>query len=211
MRFLAAGDEHHGELQETLQDIAASGNRAGDVIRRLRALLRKEDADRQPLDVNQLISEVLQLYRSDLINRGVSVHLELDHALPAVLGDRVQLQQVLLNLVINACDAMADVPGDRRLCVCTKRRAGNEVEFSVCDVGPGIAPERLEQVFEPFVSTKASGMGLGLSVCRTIVKSHGGRIWASNRSEGPGARFHIALSAMADSAPPRSATELDHS
>jgi two-component system sensor kinase FixL len=165
VRFLAAGAQHHAELQETLQDIAASGNRAGDVIRRLRALLKKEEAQRLPLDVNQLITEVLQLYRSDLINRGVSVRLDLDPALPAVLGDRVQLQQVLLNLVINACDAMAEVAGDRRLCVCTKRRPGNEVEFAVCDVGPGIAPERLEQVFEPFVSTKSSGMCLGLSVC----------------------------------------------
>jgi PAS domain S-box-containing protein len=196
LRFLDAGTAQEGELRETLQDIAASGARAGDVIRRLRAMLKKEEAQRVPVDVNQLISEVLQLYRTDLVNRGVSVRLELDHGLPAVLGDRVQLQQVLLNLVINACDAMAALPGERQLCVCSRRVAGEQVEFAVCDRGPGIAAERLEQVFEPFVSSKPAGMGLGLSVCKTIVKSHGGRIWACNR-EGAGASFHVALAPMA--------------
>jgi two-component system sensor kinase FixL len=210
LRFLDSGPELQAELRETLRDIAASGTRAGDVIRRLRAMLKKEEMQRMPLDVNQLIAEVLQLYRTDLVNRGVSVHPELDHGLPAVLGDRVQLQQVLLNLVINACDAMAGLPGERRLCVCSRRLAGDEVEFAVCDVGPGIAPDHLEQVFEPFVTSKASGMGLGLSVCKTIVKSHGGRIWASNNSPGPGASFHVALAAMAEQQAPRpAATELD--
>ena len=210
LRFLDGGPEQQAELHETLRDIAASGTRAGEVIRRLRAMLKKEEMQRAPLDVNLLITEVLQLYRSDLINRGVSVHPELDHGLPAVLGDRVQLQQVLLNLVINACDAMAEVAGERRLCVCSRRLMGNEVEFRVCDVGPGIAPEKLEDVFEPFVTTKSAGMGLGLSVCKTIVKSHGGRIWASNNPSGPGAIFHVALASMAEQPPLHAAaTELD--
>lgn len=210
MRFLDSGPELQGELRETLQDIAASGMRAGDVIRRLRAMLKKEEMQRMPLDVNQLIADVLQLYRTDLINRGVSVHPDLDHGLPAVLGDRVQLQQVLLNLVINACDAMVNLPGERRLCICSRRLAGDEVEFAVCDVGPGIDPERLEVVFEPFVTSKPSGMGLGLSVCKTIVKSHGGRIWANNNGNGTGASFHVALAAMAEQqAPHAEAAELD--
>jgi two-component system sensor kinase FixL len=212
LRFLDGGPEQRAELHDTLRDIAASGTRAGDVIRRLRALLKKEEAQRLPLDVNQLISDVLQLYRSDLISRGVSVRFELEHGLPAVLGDRVQLQQVLLNLVINACDAMSSLPGERRLCVCSRRLDGDQVEFAVCAIGPGIAPERLDQVFEPFVTTKATGMGLGLSVCKTIVKSHGGRIWAANNAPGPGASFHVALAAMRESqAPLRAAAELDRS
>jgi PAS domain S-box-containing protein len=208
-RFLDMGPEYRQDLRDSLLDIAASGNRAGDVIRRLRAMLKKEEMQRAPLDVNQLIHEVLQLYRTDLVNRGVVVRPELDHGLPAVIGDRVQLQQVLLNLVINACDAMANLAGERRLCICSRRLAGDEVEFAVCDIGPGIAPERLEQVFEPFVTSKASGMGLGLSVCKTIVKSHGGRIWANNNAQGPGASFHVALTAMADQRVPHIAAELD--
>jgi two-component system sensor kinase FixL len=205
LRFLDGGPEQQAEVRETLLDIAASGTRAGDVIRRLRAMLKKEDAQQAPLDVNQLIGEVLQLYRSDLINRGVVVRTELDHGLPLVRGDRVQLQQVLLNLVINACDAMASTSGERRLCVCSRRGREGEVEFAVCDVGPGIEPDRLEQVFEPFVTSKPSGMGLGLSVCKTIVKSHGGRIWANNNAQGPGAAFHVALTAIAEANPPRAA------
>jgi two-component system sensor kinase FixL len=210
LRFLDGGPEQQAELRETLSDIASSGKRAGEVIRRLRALLKKEEAQQVPLDVNQLINEVLQLYRSDLINRGVVVRVDLDQGLPAVVGDRVQLQQVLLNLVINACDAMANLAGERRLCVCSHRRVGEEVEFSVCDIGPGIDPGKLDEVFEPFVTTKSSGMGLGLSVCKTIVKSHGGRIWASNNGDGPGAAFHVALMAMAEPHSPRAAAaELD--
>jgi len=123
----------------------------------------------------------------------------------------VQLQQVLLNLVINACDAMSNLGGERRLCVCSRRLVGDEVEFAVCDVGPGIEPERLEQVFEPFVTTKHTGMGLGLSVCKTIVKSHGGRIWAVNNPNAPGASFHVALAAMAERPSSHAATELDRS
>ena len=204
-RFLQMGPGNEQELDEALRDIAASGNRAGEVIRRLRAMLKKEEMQRTPLDVNQLIHEVLQLYRSDLINRGVVVRADLDYGLPAVVGDRVQLQQVLLNLVINACEAMADVAGERRLCICSRRLPGDELEFAVCDVGPGIESTRLEQVFDPFVTTKASGMGLGLSVCKTIVKSHGGRIWASNTDDA-GASFHVALPAMAEAASPHAAT-----
>jgi two-component system sensor kinase FixL len=212
LRFLDGGPEQQAELHDTLRDIAASGSRAGEVIRRLRAMLKKEEMQRVPLDVNQLISDVLQVYRSDLIHRSVNVRLELDHDLPTVLGDRVQLQQVLLNLVINACDAMSGLPGERRLCVCSRRLVGNEVEFAVCDIGPGLAPERMEKVFEPFVTSKASGMGLGLSVCKTIVKSHGGRIWASNNRDGPGAVFHVSLQAMGEAqAPPPAAAELDRS
>jgi two-component system sensor kinase FixL len=197
LRFLDAGPAQQDELRETLGDIAASGTRAGEVIRRLRAMLRKEEIERRPLDVNQLISEVMQLYRSDLINRGVSVLLLLDRDLPEAIGDRVQLQQVLLNLVINACDAMAGLAGERKLTIVSRALGEAEVGFSVWDIGPGVEHGSLDRVFEPFVTSKADGMGLGLSVCKTIVKSHGGRIWAE-RNDGPGASFHVALPARVD-------------
>ena len=195
LRFLDGGPEQQAELKETLSDIAASGSRAGDVIRRLRAMLKKEEAQHVPLDVNQLIHEVLQLYRTDLVNRGVVVRPELDHGLPAVVGDRVQLQQVLLNLVINACDAMAGKEAQREIVVCTDAAADGRVEASVADLGQGIPPQDLERIFEPFVTTKPQGMGLGLAVCRTIVQAHGGRLWAANRPEG-GAILRVALPAI---------------
>jgi two-component system sensor kinase FixL len=194
LRFLAAGPGHEQELRETLTDIAASGTRAGEVIRRLRAMLMKEETEQKPVDINQLISEVMQLYRSDLINRGVTLLQLLENDLPEAVGDRVQLQQVLLNLVINACDAMAGLSGERKLTIISRSLGDDEVEFSVWDIGPGLAAGSLEQVFEPFVTTKPDGMGLGLSVCKTIVKSHGGRIWAQ-KNDGPGASFHVALPA----------------
>ena len=196
LRFLAAGPGHDQDLRETLTDIAASGTRAGDVIRRLRAMLRKEETEQEPVDINQLISEVMQLYRSDLINRGVTVLQLLENDLPEAVGDRVQLQQVLLNLVINACDAMAGLAGERKLTIMSRSLGDDEVEFSVWDVGPGLAASSLEKVFEPFVTSKQDGMGLGLSVCKTIVKSHGGRIWAED-NDGPGASFHVALPSSA--------------
>jgi signal transduction histidine kinase len=192
-------------LRETLVDIAASGTRAGEVIRRLRAMLKKEETEQRPVDINQLISEVMQLYRSDLINRGVTLLQLLDKDLPPAIGDRVQLQQVLLNLVINACDAMAGLPGERKLTIISRSLGEDEVEFSVWDVGPGLPADSLEQVFEPFVTTKVDGMGLGLSVCKTIVKSHGGRIWAQD-NDGPGASFHVALPASSRSAGREAAT-----
>jgi two-component system sensor kinase FixL len=210
IRFLGAGREYEHELRETLADIAASGARAGDVIRRLRAMLKKEESDRSPVDINQLISEVMQLYRSDLINRGVTVLLLLEKELPVAIGDRVQLQQVLLNLVINACDAMAGLAGERKLTIISRCLGEEEVEFSVWDIGPGLATASLEEVFEPFITTKSDGMGLGLSVCKTIVKSHGGRIWAE-QNDGPGASFHVALPAQmrGAQAPSAASAELD--
>jgi two-component system sensor kinase FixL len=195
MRFLGGGPEREAELRETLVDIAASGTRAGEVIRRLRAMLKKEEIERLPLDVNQLVSEVIALYRSDLINRGVTVQFLLERDLPEAIGDRVQLQQVLLNLVINACDAMASLAGERKLTIMSRSLGEQEVEFSVWDIGPGLKPESVEQVFEPFVTSKSDGMGLGLSVCKTIIKSHGGRIWAQH-NDGPGVSFHVALPAQ---------------
>ncbi len=196
LHLLGGGPEHRAELEETLVDIAASGKRAGEVIRRLRSMLTKSGPQHRPLDLNHVVSEVVQLYRSELINREVVVELELLPELPVVLGDRVQLQQVLLNLVINACDAMDHGGQGRCLSIATAIDPEGNALVSVRDLGGGIAADQLERVFEPFVTTKSDGMGLGLSVCRTLVREHGGRLWAMNHPGG-GAVFQFTLPAQA--------------
>ena len=190
------------EVREILNDIVDQDRRAGDVIQRLRSMLKKGEVQRLPLDVNGLILESLRLMRGDLAGRSVAVTTELAADLPTVSGDRVQLQQVLLNLVLNASDAMAALePADRRLLVRAERDGDGGVRISVSDRGCGIPADRLEAVFEPFVTTKAAGMGLGLAVCRTIVRAHGGELRAENNGEGtPGATLHFVLPGAAPSA-----------
>jgi len=198
-RFLARDPPQLDRVMEILADIVSSDKRAGAVITRLRSLLRKEEAQHRPLDMDDVVQEVLALMRSDLLNRQVSVHTELAPHLPAVSGDRVQLQQVLLNLLINGCDAMAGSETQRDLVVRTRCGPGGNVEVSVADRGTGIAPDDLERIFEPFVTTKAQGLGLGLAVCRSIVKSHGGRLWASNN---PGGGATLSMELPSDSTSP---------
>ena len=196
-RFLAQDPPRVDKLPEILTDIVKSDHRAGAVIQRLRSLLRKEDAQRHPLDINDVVEESLRLMRSDLLNRQVAVSTDLADALPAVSGDRNQLQQVLLNLVINGCDAMHDQNTDRRLLVRTQTTAHGNVEVTVVDQGAGIASGDLERIFEPFVTTKAQGLGLGLAICRSIVEAQGGRLWASNNADS-GATLHCELPANTD-------------
>ena len=192
-RFLAHDDVDLEEVREILTDIVDQDKRAGEVIRRLRLLLKKGEVQQQPLDGNSVVTEVLKLIRSDLVNQGVTAHTELAHDLPAVNADRVQLQQVLLNLMMNACDAMNhNGTADSEMVVSTSLANGEGVCFSVSDRGTGIAPEKLEHVFEPFVTTKTHGLGLGLSVCRTIIEAHQGRLWATNNPD-KGATFHFTL------------------
>jgi two-component system, LuxR family, sensor kinase FixL len=196
-RFLAQSPPRVDKLAEILADIVKSDHRAGAVIQRLRALLRKEEAQRHPLDVNELVDESLRLMRSDLLSRHVVLGTDLADALPAVSGDRNQLQQVLLNFVINGCDAMSGDATDGRLFVRTGINGSGKVEISVADQGPGIPEADLERIFEPFVTTKASGMGLGLAICRSIVDAHGGRLWATNNADR-GATMHCELPVQGD-------------
>lgn len=162
------------------------------MIHRLRVLLRKGEVQRGPLDLNDIVADVLRLTRNELMNRGVVASAELAADLPASLGDRIQLQQVLLNLVMNSCDAMDGVGGRHQLIVRTRVADGAGVEVSVSDSGGGIPAADLERIFEPFVTSKEHGMGLGLSVCRTIVAAHGGRLWAES-VDGKGATLRFAL------------------
>jgi C4-dicarboxylate-specific signal transduction histidine kinase len=168
--------------------------RAVEVIRRLRGLLKKEDVQHVPLEVNEIALDVLRLMRSDLMHRHVTVNTELAADLPQIRGDRIQLQQVLVNLLMNGCDAMNTEAADRILTLRTQFTVHGEVEVSIADCGSGIAPQDRERIFEPFVSTKTEGLGLGLAVCRTIVTSHEGRLWATNNADR-GATLHFTLPA----------------
>ena len=195
LRFLARDDVDLGEVRAILNDIVNDDKRAGEIIRGLRQMLRKGEVTLLPLDLNEVVFEVLRLVRSDLLNSSVNFTTELAAALPLVNGDRVQLQQVLLNLVLNGCEAMADIAGgERQLVIRTAPTEQQCVCVSVADRGHGIPPENLERVFEPFFSTKAQGLGLGLSVCRTIISAQGGLLWATHNT-ARGAIFHFTLPA----------------
>jgi len=182
------------ELDAILADIASEDQRAAQVIRRLRALLKRGDTHLQPMDIRELLSEVLELAHAELITRQVTPTALVARDLPPVLGDRVQLQQVLLNLIINACEAMnTTAASDRRLTLIANADTRNNILISIRDCGTGIPSTLLERLFEPFVTTKPEGLGLGLSISRTIVAAHGGRLWAENNADR-GATMYCLLS-----------------
>lgn len=192
--FLTQRDDPElGVLRDIMQDIMEEDRRAGDIIKRLRGLFGKDEIVRQALAVNDLVADVARVLRNDLINHSVTLRVELAQDLPAVMADRVQLQQVLINLVLNACDAMDGLaPSKREVTVSTARSGEDAVQVTVADQGTGIASGALEKIFESFYTTKERGMGLGLSICRNIVSANGGRLWAENHA-GPGASFHFNL------------------
>ncbi len=190
-RFMAGDPPNLDEVREILVDIVEDDKRAGEVIRRLRALLKKGEVQHGPVDVRDVVGDVVRVTRNDLLNRDIALTLELTSDHLPVLGDRIQLQQVLLNLVMNASDAMAGAER-REIRIAVQPAECSAVEIAVCDSGTGIPPMDIERIFEPFVSTKELGMGLGLSVCRTIVAAHGGRLWAENNA-GNGATFRLTL------------------
>lgn len=191
--LLAEEGAASAEVREILADIVQEGKHAAEVIQRLRLLLKKGEVRPEALELPVLVDDVVRLIRGDLAHQGVALSAELPAGLPPVRGDRVQVQQVLLNLLTNACDSMGDTdPRDRRLVLAARVVQGGMVRVSVSDRGPGIAPSDLERVFEPFVTTKSRGLGLGLSVCRTIVTAHEGELWAVNNDDR-GATFHFTL------------------
>src|SRR6266481_2377098 len=193
-RFLAADDVDLNEVHEILNDIVTEDQRAGEVIHRLRSLLKKGEPQKHcdDVDMNEVARDVLKLMRNDLINQNVTVDTELAQNLPAIRADRIQLQQVVLNLLLNACEAMSDSDSSERQLLITSKLENGAVRMSVTDRGGGIPEEKLEQVFERFFTTKKEGMGLGLSICRSIINEHEGKIWATKNAEC-GATFHFRL------------------
>jgi PAS domain S-box-containing protein len=197
LRWLAGDKPRIGRARQALTRIARDGSRAGEVIARIRALVRRADAERNPLDLNLLIEDVIALLKTELRKNKIVVRTGLAEKLPSVWGDRVQLQQVLLNLIINAIEAMSAMTRQRLLYIATMSDSGG-VSVSVKDRGVGLDNEALERVFEPFYTTKPQGMGIGLAISRSIVETHGGLLWAT-RNRGPGATFKLRLpSARAD-------------
>jgi signal transduction histidine kinase len=200
-RLLAQQPPDLAEVRDILADIVSEDERAGEVIRRLRALLKPGQTQRLPLSMNEIIEDVLRIARSDLIGRGVTVHTALAESASQVLGDRIQLQQVLLNLILNGSDAMAgNPPAHRHLTLGTAHRDG-WVRISVSDAGCGL-PSEPERIFQPFYTTKKDGLGLGLPICRSIVSAHHGRLWAEpNVATRRGTTFHVELPAPAERKP----------
>jgi PAS domain S-box-containing protein len=194
LRLIAAGKRDQGQMGEILEDIAASGRRAGQVIQHLRSLFKKGEAERELLLLNDVVDEVVSLVGRDAAGlRDVAVERDLAPRMLPVSGDRIQLQHVVLNLAMNALDAMAEQEKRRRrLTVRTRAIGVGWVQLEVTDTGSGIPAEKLDSIFTPFVTTKAKGMGMGLAVSSTIVQAHGGTIAAENRPEG-GAVFRVTL------------------
>jgi signal transduction histidine kinase len=184
------------EIRAILADICKDDQRAGAVIDRTRAMLARRPLASTVLTVDELVEAVMTLTRPDAASRGFRVQVELGPHLPSLHGDHVQLQQVLLNLILNGMDAMDaihDLPAEeRRLVVQARQTDDKTVEFAVSDSGRGIPADQLAQIFDPFFTTKPSGLGMGLSISRTIIEAHGGRLWAEN-NPGRGATFRFSV------------------
>ena len=192
-RLIAGGNPDLAELGEILADIVADDQRAGEVVHRVRSLIHKGKVEVQRLDLNGVVWDVVRLVRSEALIQDVSVILELNPLPMLIRGDRIQMQQVLLNLIINGLEAIKEAgSGDATLVVRTMQPDEHWVQVTVEDTGVGIARDALDGIFQPFHTSKDNGMGMGLSICRSIVQAHGGRIWAETSRER-GAEFHMLL------------------
>jgi signal transduction histidine kinase len=187
------------EAIATMRLIISDAKRASDVVGRIRELVRKAEPETARLDINELVDAAIALVKREMLGHQVTLELQLAPGLPLIRGDRIQLQQVIINLVINAVQAMATVVDHTRVVtVRTQEHQAHDVLVAIEDAGIGTAPEFLDRLFNPFYTTKPHGMGLGLSICRSIVEAHGGRIWAC-RNVGPGMTFKFTIPASAQS------------
>jgi two-component system, LuxR family, sensor kinase FixL len=198
MRWLTRSQPDLKEATDAVQRIIRDGKRASDIIARIRGLLKRTAANRVPLDINEVIQETMALAENEVRRRRVSLRADLAADLPLVLGDRVQLQQVILNLTMNGIEAMSSVgDGSRELLIRTQRDDSDQVLISVTDSGVGLDPKNAEHLFEAFFTTKTEGMGMGLSISRSIIEAHGGRLWATLNA-GPGATFQFTVPINSD-------------
>jgi C4-dicarboxylate-specific signal transduction histidine kinase len=193
--FMQSASPDLDEVRASLADIVKNDQRAGAVIDRMRALLRRNELEVIRLDVGDVIGDVVTLMRADAVSRHVKLDVDIAGDLRPVRGDRVHLQQVLLNLIFNAMDALSDANHeDRRVTVTARSGGSRTVEVAVGDTGPGIPADMLATVFDPFFSTKCNGMGMGLPISRTIVEAHGGQLWAENNHvQGATLRFTLPI------------------
>jgi C4-dicarboxylate-specific signal transduction histidine kinase len=201
LRWLEAQPPNLDKAKQAMSRIVEDAGRASEIIRRVRGLARQTPTRKEPLDVNETIMEILALMKSELDKSDISLRTELGHHLPPVVGDKIQLQQVLLNLIINAAEAMREVKdGPRDLVVGTALGGTDGVTVTVRDTGVGLDQRQLDAMFEPFFTTRRDGMGMGLTISRSIIENHGGRIWASpNRPRGAMLQFTLPLGGEAAS------------
>jgi C4-dicarboxylate-specific signal transduction histidine kinase len=193
LRWLAGDSPNLDEARDAARRIVRDGERAGDVLTRIRAFLKKSDTQKTRLNINHVIQEVVALTQDEATGRGVALRLELANGVPSVQGDRVQLQQVILNLVMNGIEAMTSVSDRPRvLFISSGVYESDKVLISVRDSGVGIDEQALEKIFDAFYTSKSSGMGMGLAISRSIVADHGGRLWATSNN-GSGATFQFTL------------------
>jgi len=197
LRWLTRDHPDLEEAREAASRIVKDATRAAGIISRVRLLFKKGAPQRELVDVNEVIREMIVLLRGEATRHNISVRTELAADLPQITGDRVQLQQVMMNLMINSVDAMKEVDGARELAVKSQRTEKEEVLVSVSDTGVGLPAQQADQIFKAFFTTKPHGTGMGLSISRSIVESHGGRLWTADNPPR-GASFHIALTAKAE-------------
>jgi signal transduction histidine kinase len=198
LRLLKAQPPDLDQVSQALDDIIKDGRRVSDVIDRIRAMVKRRPMRREPLDINEVIKETVALTRGEMLRNRIALETQLASHLPQIRGDRVQIQQVITNLVMNAVEAMSTVDVSTRwLQISTGADPGNIVEVTIRDSGPPLEPECIERFFEAFYSTKSSGMGIGLSICRSIVEAHDGTISAIANSD-QGATFYVSLPTWRD-------------
>jgi C4-dicarboxylate-specific signal transduction histidine kinase len=192
LRWLAREQPDIGEARESAERMVNAVTRAADIISRLRQLFKKGAPQTSLVDVSEVIQEMVVLLRSEASRHSVLILTELSEVLPRVVADRVQLQQVLMNLMLNGIEAMQDTKSGGQLTIRSLRGEGGQALISVSDTGKGLPPDRADQIFNAFFSTKAQGTGMGLSISRSIIESHGGRLWATSNS-GRGATLNFTL------------------
>ncbi len=192
LRFLDAGRLETDQLRDILEDIARDDKRAGDIIRSLRAMVKPEEGEQEITSINDVLAEAASLFHSEAVIRNVKVEMDCGGHLPPLMINKIQILQVLINLMMNAAESMLDLSESGKIILRTRASDGGAVQVAVRDFGPGIKDEEIGKLFEPFFTTKRSGLGMGLSLSRSIIEAHGGHIWAENNPD-KGATFYFDL------------------